>query len=90
MPFYRTHDGQGTMHVNFGRRRRGPAACVGDRLPGDDLKIGLKCFRISVALCDAPAGSDVDGKTLTCDAPICEHHRTSVGANLDRCPRHSR
>ncbi len=88
MPFYRTEDGQGTVHLNFGRRG-GPARCVAPALPGDDLGLGPKCARPSVALCDHPAGKDLGGRPLTCDAPVCDHHRTKVGQNLDRCPRHA-
>lgn len=89
MPFYRTDDGRGTMHVNFGRKT-GPLPCVGPLRLGDDPAIGTRCGRLSVALCDHPAGEDLGGKALTCDAPMCEHHRTKVGPNLDHCPRHAK
>ena len=88
MPFYRTEDGRSSMHINFGRKS-GPLACVADRLPNDDPAISLRCCRMSVALCDHPAGQDLAGKPLTCDAPMCERHRTRVGPNLDHCPRHA-
>ena len=89
MPFYRTEDGRGTMHVNFGRKS-GPLPCVGPTLPEDDVTLGSRCFRMSVALCDHPAGQDLAGKPLTCDAPMCERHRTKVGPDQDHCPRHAR
>jgi len=89
MPFYRTEDGGGTFHLNTGRRRRAIAPpCRAPRLPGDAPDIGSICGRLSVALCDAPAGQDLDGKLLTCDMPICQHHRTKGGPDLDYCPRH--
>jgi hypothetical protein len=50
---------------------------------------GTRCGRASVALCDAPAGRDLSGTPLTCDAPLCEHHRTRGGTNIDYCPRHA-
>lgn len=86
MPFYRMDDGAGgtfAAHVNFGRKG-GPAPCV-----AHDVELDERCSRMSVALCDAPAGKTVAGRPLTCDAPICAKHRTSVGPNLDHCPRHA-
>lgn len=86
MPFYRIDLGEGrtaTAHFNFGRKR-GPAPCV-----AHDDELGERCARMSVALCDAPAGETLGGTPLTCDAPICEKHRTRVGPNLDHCPRHA-
>jgi hypothetical protein len=85
--FYRTDDGQGSMHINFGRKA-GPAPCIASALDSDNLSISKRCVRLSVALCDGPAGKSLDGKTLTCDAPICERHRTRGGKNIDYCPRH--
>jgi hypothetical protein len=83
--------GQDTAaHVDFARGRRGPAPCKARALEGDNLTIGAGCFRASVALCDAPAGADLDGSPLTCDMPICEHHRTrGARPNVDYCPRHA-
>jgi hypothetical protein len=46
--------------------------------------------RMSVALCDFPVGKDLSRMTLTCDAPICAKHRTSVGPSRDHCPRRAR
>lgn len=89
MPFYRTDDGQGTMHVNFGRKA-GPAPCRGPLLPGDATAFGDICGRMSVALCDFPAGRTLGGQPLTCDMPLCEQHRTKVGTNQDHCPRHAK
>lgn len=89
MGIYRSPDGGGWMHVNFGRKA-GPAPCVAPRLPDDEPKLGDRCGRLSVALCDHPAGEDLAGKPVTCDAPMCEHHRTAVGPNLDHCPRHAK
>jgi hypothetical protein len=84
--WYRTDDGQSTMHVHWSRKG-GPASCVGQTLAGDNLALGNRCGRVSVALCDGPAGQDLGGRVLTCDAPICTHHRTSIGPNRDLCPR---
>jgi hypothetical protein len=81
MPWYRTPDGAGSMHVNFGRKA-GPVRCAAPALDTDNLAIAKKCLRLSVALCDAPVGYD------TCDMPICEHHRIVGGKNVDYCPRH--
>jgi hypothetical protein len=89
MPFYRDESGRSTLHINFGRRA-GPAPCRGPLVLGDDPAIGAHCGRISVALCDAPAGQTLDGKPVTCDMPMCERHRTNVGPNLDHCPRHAK
>lgn len=87
MPFYRTEDGQGSMHVNFGRKA-GPLPCAALRLEGDAPLLSPRCCRLSVALCDGPAGKDLSGKPLTCDMPVCERHRTRGGTQIDYCPRH--
>jgi hypothetical protein len=86
MPFYWMDLPNGELawvHMNFGRKA-GPAPCIAR----DDEHGGRKCGRMSVALCDAPAGETLGGKTLTCDAPLCAKHRTKVGPNRDACPRH--
>lgn len=91
MPWYRTEDGKGTFHIDFGRGRRGvagPLPCLGPARPGDDLVVSKRCCRISVALCDAPAGKDLAGNPLTCDMPLCEGCCTRGGTNVDYCPRH--
>lgn len=88
MPVYRTEDGRGWMHVNFGRKA-GPLPCRAPRLEGDDPSLGKVCARLGGKLCDAPAGEDLSGKPLTCDMPLCKKHATHVeGKNLDYCPRH--
>lgn len=46
------------------------------------------CGRASARLCDYPLSGHKVGKT--CDAPLCLHCATSVGANLDYCPPHAR
>ena len=90
MPWYRIgepgHDG--AAHLNFGRKG-GPAACQAWALPGDNVSIGARCLRLSVALCDGPGGTDLDGTPVTCAMPLCEHHRTRGGDNVDYCPRHA-
>lgn len=90
MPFYRMGEpGEDFVaHVNFGRKP-GAAGCRAPRLPGDKANWGDTCGRMSVALCDAPAGQDLAGKKLTCDMPLCEHHRARGGKNIDYCPRHA-
>lgn len=75
------------VRLNFGRKNV-PAGCVAPHLVGDNPKWGPKCGRVSVALCDAPAGHDLGGRALTCDALICEHHRVKGGPDIDYCPRH--
>ena len=41
-------------------------------------------------LCDGPGGTDLGGRQVTCDMPICEKHATHVaGKDLDYCPRHA-
>jgi hypothetical protein len=89
MPWYRIGEpGEDVIaHVNFGRKA-GPVPCRAPRLPGDKPDWGNACGRLSVALCDAPAGEDLAGKPLTCDMPICEKHRARGGENVDYCPRH--
>lgn len=88
MGFYRTEDGAGWMHIHLARKRGSPASCVALALESDNKELGPRCGRMSVALCDAPVGKDLAGKVLTCDAPMCENHRTSAGKNVDYCPRH--
>lgn len=85
MAFYRMNepgDPKAVAHINFGRKR-GPLPCMA---PDPDTP-AERCARMSVALCDGPAGVDLAGNPLTCDAPMCSHHRTSVGPNRDLCPR---
>lgn len=43
------------------------------------------CERPSVALCDRPVWRG-PGQSRTCDAPICEGHRTAIGRDVDLCP----
>lgn len=86
---YRTDNGQGWMHVDFGRKS-GPWPCAAPALEGDNLTIGVRCCRMGGKLCDAPAGQDLAGKALTCDMPLCPKHATHVpGKDLDFCPRHA-
>ena len=89
MPFYRTPGGTSTMHLNFGGRR-GPLPCAAPALENDNRAISAKCLRPSRVLCDAAVGTDLAGKPLTCDMPLCEHHATHVnGSDVDYCPRHA-
>lgn len=84
MPFYRINQpGQPRLiaHLNFGRRV--PRACV---FPDVDVPTE-RCARVGEALCDGPAGEDLSGQALTCDAPMCRHHRTTTGPDTDLCPR---
>lgn len=78
-------------HINFGRRKGRPgrpASCVAPRFAEDKPDWGDRCGRMSIALCDAPAGHDLAGKPTTCDAPMCELHRRKGGTDVDYCPRH--
>jgi hypothetical protein len=91
MPWYRTEDGQGVMHLCVRGRQQSmaPRACRAPRFETDNPKVGAICGRLGDTLCDAPAGTDLAGKPLTCDMPICERHATHVaGRDLDYCPRH--
>ena len=89
MSWYRIgNPGEDTIaHINFGGKGRS-SSCVAPRFEGDKPDWGDRCGRMSIALCDAPAGRDLAGKPLTCDAPMCELHRTPGGTNIDFCPRH--
>lgn len=42
------------------------------------------CGRPSTSLCDYPIG-----KGKTCDRPLCNSCKTSIGPNLDVCSKHS-
>lgn len=46
------------------------------------------CDRPQAALCDEPV--ERKGVRGTCDASMCETHRTRVGPNRDRCPAHAK
>lgn len=85
MGFYRFDKDDGTSwwaHVRLGKKPE-PVACVFRDFTTPDER----CGRMSVALCDGPAGSTLGGAVLTCDAPMCEKHRTSIGPDRDLCPR---
>lgn len=85
--FYRSPDGQNPLHMRFGRSA--PSACAAPCLPGDEVRLfGGRCARIAAHLCDFVTGATIGGKPITCDAPMCETHRTAVGPNLDHCPKH--
>lgn len=89
MPFYRSQDGQGVLHLNFGRRG-GPLPCAAPRFEGDNAAHGDRCGRAGGKLCDAPVGQTLGGKALTCDMPLCAKHAAHVdGKDLDYCPRHA-
>jgi hypothetical protein len=46
-------------------------------------------LRVSSKLCDAPVGTDLAGKPLTCDMPLCKRHANAIGPDRDLCPRHA-
>lgn len=81
MPFYRVGEPgrDALVHLNLARKAT-PDSCRVARFPTDDPKLGERCGRMSIALCDAPG----------CDMPICEGHRTkhTSRANTDFCPEH--
>lgn len=80
MPWYRTDDGQGVMHLCIRGKRGSPEACRAPRLEGDDPAHGESCGRMGGKLCDAPH----------CDLPLCDRHATHVpGKDRDYCPRHT-
>lgn len=90
MPFYRTTNGHGWLHMKASRRSALPNPCRAARLADDDPKLGKYCSRVSVVVCDAVVGTDVAGNPATCDMPICEHHRQRAAKDVDYCPRHRR
>lgn len=47
------------------------------------------CAGGSTALCDFQVGRTLAGKAITCDAPMCDHHRTMLSPNRDHCPTHA-
>lgn len=73
MPCYTTPDGRGIVCV---RGRGAPAPC-------------RWCGQPSTRLCDEPVRVVFGEPARTCDAPVCDAHRTAVGASLDRCPDHA-
>jgi len=87
MPWYRTEDGSGTMHLLI-RGKGSPASCMSPALEGDNLEVGERCGRMAPYLCDFVVGHLRGGKASTCDAPMCERHRTRVGDDRDHCPKH--
>ncbi len=68
-------------HINTGRRPSGQQ-CRCPRYEKDNPKLGDRCGRISVALCDHKF----------CDRPMCEFHRTAHPSkpNTDFCPQHKK
>lgn|SRR5262249_37800213 len=92
MPFYRIDIGNrmsAVVYMTFGRKA-GPAPCQADAFEFDEAGIFTgKCGRPSSKLCDAPAGTDLGGRTLTCDMPICVKHATRGGEHVDYCPHHA-
>lgn len=72
-------------------------ACARIKLPngGSAIICGLPrstkrcaCGALSTLLCDFPVRRD--GKTRTCDQPICEAHATTVGNNVHYCQKHAK
>ncbi len=51
---------------------------------GSGIQACRSCGRVADFLCDEPVGS---GKT--CDLPICDDCRLSIGPELDLCPIHA-
>jgi hypothetical protein len=88
MPWYRTDDGQGVMHLCIRGRQGSPLPCRARRFETDNPAHGDVCGRVGGKLCDAPVGENLLGKPLTCDMPLCPKHATSGGTNIDYCPRH--
>lgn len=88
MPWYRTEDGRGIVHVHVGRRAA-PAMCRATRFAEDNPQHGDACGRVSAWQCAALVGHDVDGTALACGMPVCERHATRVGtSDVVYCPRH--
>jgi hypothetical protein len=46
------------------------------------------CSVPSTALCDYVIGVTLANKPITCDAPMCDAHRTRTSGARDLCPRH--
>ena len=72
--------------------------CEPVKLPGGGVAIacgrgrGSKrpcrwCDRQAPYLCDFPVRRA--GKATTCDAPICDTHRSPKGPETDHCPDHA-
>lgn len=84
--WFRSPDGRGSMHLSFSSIKHLPHKCAAPCLPGDNLELfGGHCGRIAAHLCDWPK----DRGGGTCDAAMCQQHRTNVGPDRDVCPRHS-
>lgn len=90
MPWYRSDDGQTVYHVLI-RGKGAHQACRGPALEGDNQAHGPQCGRPAPYLCDAPVDVTFGRKAQarTCDAPMCERHRTNVGPNRDLCWKHA-
>lgn len=88
-PWYRLGEpGQDIVFHSCIRGKKGPpASCRAPRFEKDNPKHGEMCGRMSMVLCDGPAGETLGGKPLTCDMPLCKEHRTHVGPDRDLCPR---
>jgi hypothetical protein len=79
--WFRSPGGGGTVHL-LGSKL--PHQCAAPALPGDNLAVfGGRCGRMASHLCDWPTGAG------TCDAAMCDAHRTNTGPDRDVCPEHS-
>jgi len=47
------------------------------------------CHLQATRECDYELGRTLDGRVITCDAPICASCAKPIGENKDLCPRHS-
>lgn len=79
MPFFRINGMR--VHIKLGGKKSSrPKPCCAPVEVGGQR---IHCEAMSSILCDWP----VEGGT--CDAPLCSDHATSVGLDLDYCPRHA-
>jgi hypothetical protein len=47
------------------------------------------CQNTMTRLCDFVLSKTLDGREITCDAPICSSCARPIGEDKDLCPKHS-
>jgi hypothetical protein len=75
MPYVALLDGT-IAHVKMAKPRRRRCNAVGEH--------GIRCSRNGTLQCDYQVAVG-----RTCDAYICGQHTTSVGPDVDHCPKHA-
>lgn len=79
MPFYRFGDFSGHIKMVNTKKRPAPLQCRAPHVWSG----GNVCCAMSTRLCDASVGDGL------CSMPICDEHATSIGPELDLCPKHA-